>query len=49
MPIKLFKKLKTAIRRAEIARNARKGLKDYHAGKLKSYTAEELIEKLNNL
>ncbi|SHM22412.1 hypothetical protein [Mucilaginibacter sp. OK098] len=47
--LEILKKHQSEARRDKIANNARKALKDYKAGKLKSQTAEEVIEELNRL
>ncbi|MDB4923573.1 hypothetical protein [Mucilaginibacter sp.] len=47
--LEIFKKRQSEVKRDKIANNARRSLKDYRSGKLKSQTAEEIIEELNRL
>jgi hypothetical protein len=49
MLLEILKKRQIEAQRDEIAKDAKRDLKDYKSGKLKSQTAEEVIEELNNL
>lgn len=49
MLLEILQKRQVEARRDEIAKNAKKSLKGYRSGKLPAFTAEEVIEKLNNL
>jgi len=46
---RLLQKRQIEARRNEIAKNAKRSLKDYHAGKLMALTADEAIQKLKSL
>jgi hypothetical protein len=49
MLLEILQKRQVESRRDEMAKNAKKSLKEYHSGKLPAFTAEEVIERLNNL
>lgn len=49
MLLEILKKRQIEAQRDEIAKDAKRDLKDYKSGKLKSQTAEEVIEELNKL
>ena len=49
MLLEILQKRQIEFRRDEMAKNARRSLKEYHSGKLPAFTAEEVIEKLNSL
>jgi hypothetical protein len=49
MLLEILKKRQIEAQRDEIAKDAKRDLKDYRSGKLKSQTAEEVIEELNKL
>jgi hypothetical protein len=49
MLLEILQKRQIEARRDEMAKNAKRSLKEYHSGKLAALTADEVIEKLNNL
>ena len=49
MLLEILKKRQIEAQRDEIAKDAKRDLKDYRSGKFKSQTAEEVIEELNKL
>jgi hypothetical protein len=49
MLLEILQKRQIEARRDEIAKNAKESLKDYRSGKLQAMSAEEVIERLNNL
>ena len=49
MLLEILKKRQIESRRDEFLKQANEDLKEYHAGKLKAQTAEEVIEELNKL
>ncbi|WP_257670230.1 hypothetical protein [Parapedobacter tibetensis] len=49
MLLDIMQKRQTEARREVIARNAKSGLRDYRAGKLKSESALALIQRLEQL
>jgi hypothetical protein len=49
MLLEILQKRQAEARRDDIAKNARKTLKEYRSGDLLPQTAEELIEKLNSI
>lgn len=49
MPLEILQKRQIESRRDEIAKNAKKSLKDYRSGKLQPLTADEMWEKLNKI
>jgi hypothetical protein len=49
MLLEILQKRQIEARRDEIAKHAKESLRDYHAGKLQPMSAQEVIEKLNNL
>jgi len=49
MLLEILKKRQIEAQRDEIAKDAKRDLKEYRSGKLKSQTAEEVIEELNKL
>lgn len=49
MLLDIMQKRQVEARRQEIARNAKVGRRDYHAGKLKSESAADLIQRLEQL
>jgi len=48
MLLEILQKRQIESRRDEMAKNARRSLREYHSGKLPALTADEVIEKLNN-
>ncbi|MFB2120157.1 hypothetical protein [Parapedobacter sp. 2B3] len=49
MLLDIMQKRQAEARRRAIARNAKAGQRDYHAGKLKSESASALIQRLEQL
>jgi len=49
MLLEILQKRQVEARRDDIAKNARKTLKEYRSGDLVPQTAEEVIEKLNSI
>jgi hypothetical protein len=49
MVLEILKKRQIEARRDEIAKNAKKSLKEYRAGQTKPMTAKEVIDRLNSL
>ncbi|HEY9003844.1 MAG TPA: hypothetical protein VIM89_20985 [Mucilaginibacter sp.] len=49
MLLEILQKRQSEYRRNEIAKTAKKTLKEYQAGKITAETAEDVIKKLNSL
>ena len=49
MLLEILQKRQIEARRAEMAKNAKQTLKEYHSGKATPLTADEAIKKLNSL
>lgn len=49
MLLEILQKRQIEARRDEIAKNAKESLADYRSGRLQARSAEEVIERLNNL
>ena len=47
MLLEILQKRQIEARRDEMAKNAKRSLKEYNSGKLQALTAEEVIEKLS--